>query len=147
MVFVEKKTQKPQMDGTDCTSSFPAPVISPGDNAWMLASCALVMLMTPGLGFFYGGELIFFPRVPKNLIFPFGEIIRPSNTVVQRFKVTYKRGQIRCFRGVSGVFHARSRGYLEVCGCGVEIDDGFFLSFFFLFFSFFFFLPKRPPNL
>ena len=29
--------------------------INPGDTAWVLASAALVMLMTPGLGFFYGG--------------------------------------------------------------------------------------------
>jgi len=29
--------------------------ISPGDTAWVLVSAALVMLMTPGLGFFYGG--------------------------------------------------------------------------------------------
>jgi len=29
--------------------------INAGDTAWVLASAALVMLMTPGLGFFYGG--------------------------------------------------------------------------------------------
>jgi Amt family ammonium transporter len=29
--------------------------ISPGDTAWLLVSTALVMLMTPGLAFFYGG--------------------------------------------------------------------------------------------
>jgi len=29
--------------------------ISSGDTAWLLASTALVMLMTPGVGFFYGG--------------------------------------------------------------------------------------------
>jgi ammonium transporter, Amt family len=29
--------------------------VSAGDTAWVLASTALVMLMTPGLGFFYGG--------------------------------------------------------------------------------------------
>ena len=29
--------------------------ISAGDTAWVLASAALVMIMTPGLGFFYGG--------------------------------------------------------------------------------------------
>ncbi len=29
--------------------------ISPGDTAWVLISAALVMLMTPALGFFYGG--------------------------------------------------------------------------------------------
>ncbi|MCS7277116.1 MAG: ammonia channel protein, partial [Dehalococcoidia bacterium] len=32
----------------------PAQVDS-GDTAWVLASAALVMLMTPGLAFFYGG--------------------------------------------------------------------------------------------
>lgn len=30
-------------------------MLSPGDTAWVLASAALVMLMTPGLAFFYGG--------------------------------------------------------------------------------------------
>jgi len=31
------------------------PVIDSGDTAWMLTSAALVLLMTPGLAFFYGG--------------------------------------------------------------------------------------------
>jgi Amt family ammonium transporter len=31
------------------------PAIDTGDTAWMLASAALVLLMTPGLAFFYGG--------------------------------------------------------------------------------------------
>ena len=31
------------------------PEISAGDTAWVLASSALVLLMTPGLAFFYGG--------------------------------------------------------------------------------------------
>jgi Amt family ammonium transporter len=29
--------------------------VDPGDTAWVLASCALVLFMTPGLAFFYGG--------------------------------------------------------------------------------------------
>src|SRR5688572_9303885 len=29
--------------------------INSGDTAWLLASASLVMLMTPALGFFYGG--------------------------------------------------------------------------------------------
>jgi len=33
----------------------PALVANPGDTAWLLISTALVMLMTPGLAFFYGG--------------------------------------------------------------------------------------------
>jgi ammonium transporter, Amt family len=31
------------------------PPLNLGDQAWMLTSCALVLLMTPGLAFFYGG--------------------------------------------------------------------------------------------
>ena len=30
-------------------------LVDSGDTAWVLASAALVMLMTPALGFFYGG--------------------------------------------------------------------------------------------
>jgi len=30
-------------------------MIDTGDTAWVLISTALVMLMTPGLAFFYGG--------------------------------------------------------------------------------------------
>ena len=33
----------------------PAPILNTGDTAWMLVSAALVLLMTPGLAFFYGG--------------------------------------------------------------------------------------------
>jgi len=33
----------------------PSPTISGADTAWMLISCALVLLMTPALAFFYGG--------------------------------------------------------------------------------------------
>jgi len=29
--------------------------VNSGDTAWMLISSALVLLMTPGLAFFYGG--------------------------------------------------------------------------------------------
>lgn len=36
------------------TSSTPNP-INDGDTAWMMTSTALVYLMTPGVGFFYGG--------------------------------------------------------------------------------------------
>jgi len=33
----------------------PPPKVDSGDTAWVLISTALVMLMTPGLAFFYGG--------------------------------------------------------------------------------------------
>src|SRR6185503_13452749 len=37
------------------TGAAPPPKIDTGDTAWMLVSSALVLLMTPGLAFFYGG--------------------------------------------------------------------------------------------
>src|ERR1035437_10085189 len=40
------------------------PKIVPGDVAWMLTSTALVLLMTPGLAFFYGGMI-----QPQKIIF------------------------------------------------------------------------------
>ncbi|MGQ8338348.1 ammonium transporter [Sunxiuqinia sp. A32] len=39
------------------------PNIVPGDVAWMLTATALVLLMTPGLAFFYGGMI-----QPKNIL-------------------------------------------------------------------------------
>src|SRR6187551_1356836 len=37
--------------------------VNPGDVAWMLTATALVLLMTPGLSFFYGGMVR-----PKNVV-------------------------------------------------------------------------------
>ena len=34
----------------------PLIAINDGDTAWMLSSSALVLIMTPGLAFFYGGK-------------------------------------------------------------------------------------------
>lgn len=39
------------------------PLVNTGDTAWMLTATALVLLMTPGLGFFYGGMI-----QPRNII-------------------------------------------------------------------------------
>lgn len=41
-----------QPNTSELTSNTP---INPGDTAWMLTATALVLLMTPGLSFFYGG--------------------------------------------------------------------------------------------
>ena len=46
------------------SKSSPAdPALSAGDTAWMLTATAMVLLMTPGLAFFYGGMI-----QPKNVI-------------------------------------------------------------------------------
>jgi len=43
-------------EATSAGAETPAPwAPDTGDTAWMLASCALVLLMTPGLALFYGG--------------------------------------------------------------------------------------------
>lgn len=42
-------------DDTNPVSMTPSPKIDTGDTSWLLISTALVMLMTPGLAFFYGG--------------------------------------------------------------------------------------------
>jgi Amt family ammonium transporter len=49
----QAKTASPA-PGAPATPAAP-PKIDTGDTAWMLASSALVLLMTPGLGLFYGG--------------------------------------------------------------------------------------------
>src|SRR6267154_5516305 len=41
--------------GGASAGTFDPATINTGDTAWMLASAALVMLMTPAVGFFYGG--------------------------------------------------------------------------------------------
>ncbi|HEX3625678.1 MAG TPA: ammonium transporter [Verrucomicrobiae bacterium] len=47
---------RPAADAPASTISISQPVLNSGDNAWMLASCALVLMMTaPGLILFYGG--------------------------------------------------------------------------------------------
>lgn len=41
--------------GGGALAQAPTPTLDSGDTAWMLVSAALVLLMTPGLAFFYGG--------------------------------------------------------------------------------------------
>src|SRR5262245_60623662 len=43
------------MSGVALAEEAPAAKVDTGDTAWMLTSAALVLLMTPALGFFYGG--------------------------------------------------------------------------------------------
>ena len=42
-------------DAAPAAAAAPPPALVPADTAWMLVSTALVLLMTPGLAFFYGG--------------------------------------------------------------------------------------------
>lgn len=45
----------PMIDSAMAQTPAAKPVIDTGDTTWMLVSSALVLLMTPGLAFFYGG--------------------------------------------------------------------------------------------
>ena len=49
------------------------PEINTGDTAWLLMSAALVLLMTPGLAFFYGG-LVSAKSVLNMMMMIFGAI-------------------------------------------------------------------------
>jgi len=52
----EQSKPESQPAAAPATPAAPGPPkIDTGDTAWMLASAALVLLMTPGLGLFYGG--------------------------------------------------------------------------------------------
>src|SRR5467141_3188010 len=44
-----------EMRGVSLLAAGDASVIDAGSTAWMLTSCALVLLMVPGLAMFYGG--------------------------------------------------------------------------------------------
>ncbi len=46
---------EPAAAAASVAAAVAAPTINTGDTAWMLVSTALVLLMTPGLAFFYGG--------------------------------------------------------------------------------------------
>ncbi|MGE4587573.1 MAG: ammonium transporter [Mangrovibacterium sp.] len=94
------------------------PALNPGDVAWMLTATALVLLMTPGLAFFYGGMVH-----PKNIIstilqsfiamgiisvlwvvvgfsLSFGDSIGPEGVGLIGNPLTYFM-----FRGVNGATH------------------------------------------
>jgi len=51
----EQKAPLPSAAEAHCVPAQVPLKVDPGDTAWVLISTALVMLMTPGLAFFYGG--------------------------------------------------------------------------------------------
>ena len=81
------------MDGNPAAAEPTAPApkveIGVGDTAWMLVSCALVLLMTPGLAFFYGGLVR-----SKNML----------NTVMMSFGAMALMGVLWIFFGYSIAF-------------------------------------------
>ena len=85
----------PGVDGNPAAGAPVAPAeaakveIGIGDTAWMLVSCALVLLMTPGLAFFYGGLVR-----SKNML----------NTIMMSFGAMALMGVLWIFFGYSIAF-------------------------------------------
>ncbi len=83
----------PGIDGNPAAAEPTAPApkveIGIGDTAWMLVSCALVLLMTPGLAFFYGGLVR-----SKNML----------NTIMMSFSAMALMGVLWIFFGYSIAF-------------------------------------------
>ena len=85
----------PGVDGNPAAGAPVAPAeaakveVGIGDTAWMLVSCALVLLMTPGLAFFYGGLVR-----SKNML----------NTIMMSFGAMALMGVLWIFFGYSIAF-------------------------------------------
>jgi Amt family ammonium transporter len=74
-----------------------APTIDTGDTAWVMISAALVLLMTPGLAFFYGGMVR-----TKNVL----------STLFQNFAVLSVVGLLWCIAGYSLAFSGDVGGFI-----------------------------------
>src|SRR5438309_7530673 len=88
------------------------PSISPADTAWLLISTALVLMMTPALGFFYGGMVR-----AKNAL----------NTLMMSFSALGFVGLVWAFFGYSIAFGHSSRWcggseYFFLRGIGLEAN-------------------------
>jgi Amt family ammonium transporter len=55
VALVQEKVEKTLISEIAAPVAPAAPTLNSGDQAWMLTCAALVLLMTPGLAFFYGG--------------------------------------------------------------------------------------------
>lgn len=90
------------------------PPISAPDTAWMLVACALVLLMTPALAFFYGGLV----RTKNTL-----------NTMMMSFAALGIVGVVWAAAGYSVAFGGEGRwlggaAHLFLRGVGLESVDG-----------------------
>ncbi len=83
-------------DSTAKTEELPAPLkkldLNTGDTAWVLASAALVLLMTPGLAFFYGG-LVRGKNMLNTLLMSFGAMaVLPLLWVICGYSIAFGNG-------------------------------------------------------
>jgi Amt family ammonium transporter len=90
----------------------PAPVINKGDNAWMMTSTVLVLLMTiPGLALFYGGLVR-----PKNMLSVLTHVFY-TVCIVTLIWVIY--GYSLAFTGGSTIIGSLDKMFLK----GVTVDS------------------------
>ena len=81
---------------TAAKPELPAPLaelkLDTGDTAWVLASSALVLLMTPGLAFFYGG-LVRSKNVLNTLLMSFGAMaVLPIVWMIAGYSIAFGAG-------------------------------------------------------
>src|SRR5687768_11130462 len=81
------------------------PPLNPADTAWLLIATALVLLMTPALGFFYGGMVR-----AKNAL----------NTLMMSFSALGFVGLAWALLGYSIAFGASPFAYAGLRGIGLE---------------------------
>lgn len=98
------------------STTTPAGVLDKGDTAWMLTATGLVLLMTPGLSFFYGGMVR-----PKNVV----------STMLQSFVAMGAISLVWVLVGFSlafgesvGGFIGRPDTYFMFNGVGAEPREG-----------------------
>src|SRR5690349_20167669 len=92
------------------------PTFDTGDTAWILASAALVLLMTPGLAFFYGGMV----RVKSAL-----------NMIMMSFVTIGIVSILWVLYGYSVAFGDTGNGYwggLKALGLGELVNDNVTLN-------------------
>lgn len=100
------------------TSATPEPhgTISTGDTAWMLTASGLVLLMTPGLSFFYGGMVR-----PKNIISTMLQSFVAMGTISILWIVV---GYSLAFGESLGGFIGRPDTHFMFQGVGMEPKEG-----------------------
>ncbi|HEY2775341.1 MAG TPA: ammonium transporter [Candidatus Binatia bacterium] len=103
-----------------------APGISAGDSAWMLAACALVLLMTPGLALFYGG-MVRSKNVLSSLMHSYVAMgVVSVQWVVCGYSLAFAPGG----PFIGGLSHLMLHGvHNDVAWPGTAIPQGLFMAF------------------
>ncbi len=90
-----------------------------GNTAFVLISAALVLLMTPGLAFFYGG-MVKAKSVVSMMMLSFGSLgLIGVLWVLYGYAIAFSNGGTKSFVGIDGVFGID----LSYIGLGAQVED------------------------